>query len=98
MLADFDTWWSIEIDHVIPRSEGGGDSITNLVTSCNACNKAKGTFVPKGYKEMEQEKLLEKIRGYIFSKRAEWQATFYPAIEQFRVEEFRRLQAQQEDE
>lgn len=32
----------MEIEHVIPRSKGGTDSLNNLVLSCNACNQAKG--------------------------------------------------------
>lgn len=29
-------------DHVIPRSKGGPDALTNLVLSCMVCNEAKG--------------------------------------------------------
>lgn len=32
----------LEIDHVIPRAEGGGDEIENLVTACFECNRGKG--------------------------------------------------------
>ena len=32
----------MEIDHVVPKSKGGTDSLNNLVLSCNACNQAKG--------------------------------------------------------
>lgn len=32
----------MEIEHVIPKSKGGTDSLNNLVLSCNACNQAKG--------------------------------------------------------
>lgn len=32
----------MEIEHVIPRSSGGTDSLNNLVLSCQACNQAKG--------------------------------------------------------
>jgi|TARA_B110000495_G_scaffold202293_1_gene221989 CRISPR/Cas system Type II protein with McrA/HNH and RuvC-like nuclease domain len=98
MLSDFDTWMSIELDHVIPKAEGGDDSITNRVTSCNLCNKLKGAFVPEGFAKMEQQELLEEIRGWIFKESLKWRAKYYPATEQFRVEEFRRLQAQQEDD
>ena len=33
----------MEIEHVIPRSRGGTDSLNNLVLACNACNQAKGS-------------------------------------------------------
>lgn len=32
----------MEIDHVMPRSHGGTDSLNNLVLSCHVCNQAKG--------------------------------------------------------
>ena len=32
----------MEIEHVVPRSRGGTDSLNNLVLSCHACNQAKG--------------------------------------------------------
>lgn len=32
----------LEVDHVIPRAEGGGDEYENLVTSCWECNRGKG--------------------------------------------------------
>lgn len=32
----------LNIDHVIPKSRGGTDRITNLVLACVACNQAKG--------------------------------------------------------
>ena len=30
------------IDHVIPRSKGGTDEISNLVLSCDTCNMKRG--------------------------------------------------------
>jgi 5-methylcytosine-specific restriction endonuclease McrA len=32
----------LEVDHVIPRSRGGGDDMDNLVTACKDCNRGKG--------------------------------------------------------
>lgn len=32
---------TLEVDHIIPRAEGGGDEIENLVTSCFDCNRGK---------------------------------------------------------
>lgn len=28
----------IEVDHITPRSEGGGDELSNLILSCSRCN------------------------------------------------------------
>jgi hypothetical protein len=33
---------AFEIDHVVPRSRGGSDRVSNLVLSCHDCNTAKG--------------------------------------------------------
>lgn len=32
----------LNVDHVIPVSQGGNESIYNLITSCNQCNFVKG--------------------------------------------------------
>lgn len=32
----------LHVDHVIPRSKGGSDSVDNLVTACAECNLGKG--------------------------------------------------------
>lgn len=37
----------LSIDHVLPRSKGGKNEWTNLVTSCNTCNWAKGSKIIK---------------------------------------------------
>jgi 5-methylcytosine-specific restriction endonuclease McrA len=38
----------LSIDHVLPRSMGGGDSWQNLVCACIACNARKGGRTPEG--------------------------------------------------
>lgn len=35
------------IDHVVPRSLGGGDTWKNLVCACSACNNRKGNRTPQ---------------------------------------------------
>ena len=32
----------LEIEHIIPISEGGNNDMRNLATACRACNRAKG--------------------------------------------------------
>lgn len=39
----------LEIDHIVPRSKGGGNSVANLVLSCHSCNQAKGSTMPKDW-------------------------------------------------
>ncbi len=36
----------LTVDHVVPRSKGGGDTWDNVVTSCAACNRKKGDRLP----------------------------------------------------
>ncbi len=35
----------LEVDHVIPVAEGGGDEMDNLVTACWECNRGKGALL-----------------------------------------------------
>ena len=37
----------LSIDHVIPRSRGGGDTWENVTTACLPCNVMKGNRTPK---------------------------------------------------
>lgn len=37
----------LSLDHVIPRSRGGGSTWTNLVCACTACNARKGAKTPE---------------------------------------------------
>ncbi|BAY28539.1 MULTISPECIES: HNH endonuclease [unclassified Tolypothrix] len=36
----------LTLDHVLPRSRGGGDSWENIVTACVRCNVKKGSRTP----------------------------------------------------
>ena len=37
---------ALTVDHVIPRSKGGGSSWDNIVASCAPCNRRKGDHLP----------------------------------------------------
>jgi 5-methylcytosine-specific restriction endonuclease McrA len=37
----------LSIDHVVPRSRGGGDTWENVTTACLSCNVRKGNRTPK---------------------------------------------------
>jgi 5-methylcytosine-specific restriction endonuclease McrA len=37
----------LNLDHVIPRSQGGASSWENVVCSCHACNRRKGGHTPE---------------------------------------------------
>ena len=36
----------LTVDHVLPRSRGGGHDWQNLVTACRRCNQKKGSMTP----------------------------------------------------
>lgn len=36
----------LSIDHVLPRSRGGGSTWKNLITACKTCNARKGDYTP----------------------------------------------------
>ncbi len=35
------------VDHILPKSRGGGDSWTNCVCACSPCNRKKNNHTPK---------------------------------------------------
>ena len=37
---------ALTVDHVIPRSKGGGSTWENIVASCGPCNRRKGDRLP----------------------------------------------------
>lgn len=54
-----------EIDHIVPRSKGGTDSVNNLTAACRACNERKsnltlkdfGKLIGKDFSHLEPKKL-----------------------------------------
>jgi 5-methylcytosine-specific restriction endonuclease McrA len=38
---------NLTVDHVIPKSKGGGSSWENIVASCAPCNRRKGDLLPR---------------------------------------------------
>jgi len=46
---------AFEIEHVVPKSRGGSDRVSNLVLSCHECNQAKGnrTAAEFGHPEVQ---------------------------------------------
>ena len=54
-----------EIDHIVPRSKGGTNSVNNLTATCRACNEKKsnlslkefGKLVGKNFSKIEPKKL-----------------------------------------
>src|SRR5215208_3959268 len=73
---------SLTVDHVVPRSKGGGSSWDNIVTCCAPCNRRKGDRLPKvaGMHPMTEPRAPS---AHIFVHVAS--TTIHPAWEQYLI-------------
>ena len=58
---------TVTIDHVVPKSRGGPESLENLVPACQRCNVAKGDGTPGeflAHKGFCEHKVLEWYEAY----------------------------------
>lgn len=51
--------YQLTLDHVIPKSRGGEDTWSNLVTSCHPCNNKKGNKTPEEAGMVLKKQLLD---------------------------------------
>lgn len=72
---------SLTIDHVIPKSKGGGDTWENLVVACCSCNTKKGDKLLEhtGMKLRKQPKRPQNSMEFnlVKSNIKEWQEYIY---------------------
>lgn len=54
------------IDHVVPKSKGGGSTWVNMVAACRDCNLSKGNRTPKEAKMELKNKPKEPSYGFLF--------------------------------
>lgn len=52
----------LEIEHMVPKSQGGQDNIRNYQLACNTCNKAKGTMTDIEFRRKHSGILPQKER------------------------------------
>jgi hypothetical protein len=45
-VTETESGGQLEIDHFLPRSHGGKDTVDNLVYACPTCNRLKGDYWP----------------------------------------------------
>ena len=45
LIAEADTFYSCEVDHIISLKHGGSSEVENLAYACALCNRAKGSDV-----------------------------------------------------
>ena len=64
----------LSLDHVIPRSRGGGDTWENLVCACTSCNSKKADKMPAEarMKLIRQPKALKTPAQLIKVQHASW--------------------------
>lgn len=50
----------LEIEHIVPRSRGGSDRVSNLAIACHECNQSKGNLTASefGYPQIQQRAKL----------------------------------------
>ena len=69
----------LEVDHVVPVCEGGGDDEANLLTACFDCNRGKGA----GSLNVVPASLAEKAE--MIAERAEQTAAYEQTLRQHRA-------------
>lgn len=61
MCSTFTQFNVMEVDHILPRAEGGGDELENLQLLCGHCNRVKGTSEDSEAKANMLAELRERI-------------------------------------
>ncbi|MFQ6071953.1 MAG: RNA-guided endonuclease IscB [Methanosarcinales archaeon] len=57
----------LEIEHVIPKSRGGTDRVSNLVIACKTCNMQKGNNTAEEFGFKNIQKQAEKHKSFKYS-------------------------------
>ncbi len=55
----------VTVDHVVPKIKGGNDEENNLTTSCDSCNKNKGSLLLTQFLRAFEIKLTPKIARFL---------------------------------
>jgi 5-methylcytosine-specific restriction endonuclease McrA len=63
----------LQVEHIIPKSRGGSDRVSNLTISCQECNKKKGdkTAEEFGYPDV-QKQAKESLKAAAFMNTIRW--------------------------
>lgn len=49
----------LTLDHIVPRSAGGANAMSNLCLACQPCNRERGTTDYSLFKEMKEAQMKE---------------------------------------
>jgi len=63
----------LEVDHLIPRSKGGGDHESNLVAACRTCNSRKSDTIVFPHDLIERQ---DEDGWYVHKTFGEWSIVF----------------------
>jgi 5-methylcytosine-specific restriction endonuclease McrA len=47
-------WWDLHLDHVHPKSRGGGNEDENLVLACGDCNRRKYNHISEEWGNLKR--------------------------------------------
>ncbi len=63
----------LEVEHIIPKSRGGSDRVSNLTIACHECNQKKGnkTAAEFGYLKIQQQS-KESLKAIAFMNIIRW--------------------------
>ena len=63
----------LEVEHIIPKSRGGSDKVSNLAISCHKCNQKKGDKTAKEFGHPEvQEHAKQSLKDAAFMNTVRW--------------------------
>lgn len=63
----------LEIEHIIPKSRGGSDRVSNLTISCHKCNQKKGDKTAEEFGHSEvQEQAKQSLKDVAFMNSVRW--------------------------
>ncbi len=64
----------LEVEHIVPKSRGGSDKVSNLATSCHKCNQKKGDRTAEEFGHQEvQEQAKQSLKDAAFMNYVRWQ-------------------------
>ncbi len=63
----------LEVEHIVPKSKGGSDRVSNLTISCHKCNQKKGSKTAEQFGHPEiQERAKQSLKSAAFMNSVRW--------------------------
>ncbi len=64
----------LEVEHIVPKSRGGSDRVSNLTISCHRCNQKKGNRTAEEFGHPEvQEQAKQSLKSTAFMNSITWE-------------------------